>query len=110
MLNHFICFYLKLTAAKQMRERIVQLVLDSFGDQFYGKALDCVKALRVEAIKVEIPPGYPHDCLLNQCDGIIVNFVLIVSILSKVSRNTFGVLYNSCLWLNFYCRLVNQPC
>lgn len=38
-------------AAKQMRERIVQLVLDSFGDQFYGKALDCVKALRVEAIK-----------------------------------------------------------
>lgn len=57
MLNHFICFYLKLTAAKQMRERIVQLVLDSFGDQFYGKALDCVKALRVEAIKVEIPPG-----------------------------------------------------
>lgn len=51
----------------------MQLVLDSFGDQFYGKALDCVKALRVEAIKVEIPPGYPHDCLLNQCDGIIVN-------------------------------------
>lgn len=38
-------------AAKQIRERIVQLVLDSFGDQFYGKALDCVKALRVEAIK-----------------------------------------------------------
>ncbi|XP_073251485.1 X-ray repair cross-complementing protein 5-like isoform X1 [Porites lutea] len=38
-------------AAKQMRERIVQLVLDSFGDQLYGKALDCVKALRVEAIK-----------------------------------------------------------
>lgn len=75
MLNHFILLLLKLTAAKQMRERIVQLVLDSFRDQFYGKALDCVKALRVEAIKVQIPQGYQHDCRLNQCYGIIVNFV-----------------------------------
>lgn len=75
MLNHFILLLLKLTAAKQMRERIVQLVLDSFRDQFYGKALDCVKALRVEAIKVQIPQGYQHDCPLNQCYGIIVNFV-----------------------------------
>ena len=85
----------------------MQLVLDSFGDQFYGKALDCVKALRVEAIKVHLPEAYQHDCPLNQCDGITVNFVLIVSILSKVSRNTFGVLYNS--GLNFNCRLVNRP-
>ncbi|XP_068705465.1 X-ray repair cross-complementing protein 5-like [Montipora foliosa] len=38
-------------AAKQMRERILQLVLDSFRNQFYTKALDCVKALREEAIK-----------------------------------------------------------
>ncbi|KAL9961622.1 hypothetical protein ACROYT_G030604 [Oculina patagonica] len=38
-------------AAKQMRERILQLVLDSFRDQFYAKALDCVKTLRKEAIK-----------------------------------------------------------
>ena len=75
MLNHFILLLLKLTAAKQMRERIVQLVLDSFRDQFYGKALDCVKALRVEAIKVQIPQGYQYDCPLKQCDGIIVNFV-----------------------------------
>ena len=39
-------------AAKQMRERILQLVLDSFRDQLYAKALDCVKVLRQEAIKV----------------------------------------------------------
>ena len=35
-----------------MRERILQLVLDSFRDQFYAKALDCVKVLRQEAVKV----------------------------------------------------------
>lgn len=38
-------------AAKQMRNRILQLVLDSFRDQFFAKALDCVKVLRKEAIK-----------------------------------------------------------
>nr|XP_058950192.1 X-ray repair cross-complementing protein 5-like [Pocillopora verrucosa] len=38
-------------AAKQMRECIVQLVLDAFGDQFYSKALQCVNVLREEAIK-----------------------------------------------------------
>ncbi|KAJ7388679.1 X-ray repair cross-complementing protein 5 [Desmophyllum pertusum] len=38
-------------AAKQMRARILQLVLDSFRDQFYAKALECVKTLREEAIK-----------------------------------------------------------
>ena len=35
-----------------MRARILQLVMDSFMDQFYGKALDCVKVLRQEANKV----------------------------------------------------------
>ena len=40
-------------AAKQMRECIVQLVLDAFGDQFYSKALQCVNVLREEAIKVK---------------------------------------------------------
>ena len=32
----------------------MQLVLDSFRDQFYAKALDCVKTLRKDAIKVII--------------------------------------------------------
>ena len=36
-----------------MRECIVQLVLDAFGDQFYSKALQCVNVLREEAIKVK---------------------------------------------------------
>lgn len=35
-------------AAKQMRECIVQLVLDSFGDQLYSKALQCVNVLRYD--------------------------------------------------------------
>ena len=43
-----------------MRERILQLVLDSFRDQFYAKALDCVKTLRKEAMKVGMPHGYQH--------------------------------------------------
>ncbi|XP_031552940.1 X-ray repair cross-complementing protein 5-like isoform X2 [Actinia tenebrosa] len=38
-------------AAKQMKDRIVQLIMDSFGDQFYPKAMDCVVALRQESIK-----------------------------------------------------------
>ena len=51
------------TASKQMKERILQLVLDSFKDQFYSKALDCVRVLREEAMKVGTAclssPKYP---------------------------------------------------
>ena len=35
-----------------MQKRIVQIIMDSFGAQFYGKAMDCLKALREESIKV----------------------------------------------------------
>lgn len=35
-----------------MQKRVEQLVTDSFGPQFYGKALDCLKALRQQSIKV----------------------------------------------------------
>ena len=35
-----------------MQKRVEQLVTDSFGPQFYGKALDCLKALREQSIKV----------------------------------------------------------
>ncbi|KAK7091978.1 hypothetical protein V1264_009592 [Littorina saxatilis] len=38
-------------ACEQMQERIQQIVTDSFGQQFYGKAMDCLKALRTESIK-----------------------------------------------------------
>ena len=55
-----------------MKERILQLVLDSFRDQFYPKALDCVKTLREEALKVKHHHGifrrvtlslYDHNCV-----------------------------------------------
>lgn len=39
-------------ASGQMQRRVEQLVTDSFGPQFYGKALDCLKALRQQSIKV----------------------------------------------------------
>ena len=35
-----------------MSKRIQQIVIDSFGDQFYEKALDCLKCLREQCIKV----------------------------------------------------------
>jgi ATP-dependent DNA helicase 2 subunit 2 len=39
-------------ACQQMIRRITQLVFDSFGDQFYLKALDCIVSLREVAVKV----------------------------------------------------------
>ena len=45
-----------------MKERILQLVLDSFRDQFYPKALDCVKTLREEALKV----NHHHDIIIGK--------------------------------------------
>ena len=38
-------------ACRMMIERILQLVSDSFGDQLYGKAIDCLTTLRKQAIK-----------------------------------------------------------
>ncbi|XP_028404243.1 X-ray repair cross-complementing protein 5-like [Dendronephthya gigantea] len=38
-------------ASKQMKDRILQLVLDSFRDEFYDKAMLCIHALRKESIK-----------------------------------------------------------
>jgi len=42
-------------AHKMMRERIIQLIMDSFGSQFYSKAIDCIKVLRDESIKNSEP-------------------------------------------------------
>ena len=39
-------------ASKQMQEVTLKLVKESFGDTYYNKALDCVKALRSEAVRV----------------------------------------------------------
>ncbi|KAK3699754.1 hypothetical protein QZH41_015603, partial [Actinostola sp. cb2023] len=38
-------------ASSQMKDRIVQLIMDSFGEQFFAKALSCVTVLRKESIK-----------------------------------------------------------
>ncbi|CAC5383184.1 XRCC5 [Mytilus coruscus] len=38
-------------ASKQMQKRIQQIVMDSFGAQFYPKAIDCLKTLREQCIK-----------------------------------------------------------
>ena len=41
-------------ASKQMQEVTLRLVKESFGETYYDKALDCVKALRSEAITVNL--------------------------------------------------------
>ncbi|KAL3890820.1 hypothetical protein ACJMK2_003097 [Sinanodonta woodiana] len=45
-------------ACEQMQKRIKQLVVDSFGDQFYEKAMDCLKTLRKECVKKSEPRQY----------------------------------------------------
>ena len=41
-----------LAACSQLQNRATQFVLESFGSQAFGKALDCIKAMRSAAIKV----------------------------------------------------------
>ncbi|XP_006814625.1 X-ray repair cross-complementing protein 5-like [Saccoglossus kowalevskii] len=38
-----------------MQQRVTQLVMDSFGTQFYDKAMDCLKTLRKESAKLDEP-------------------------------------------------------
>ncbi|XP_064382719.1 X-ray repair cross-complementing protein 5-like [Halichondria panicea] len=42
-------------ACKMLQEVAVKLVKESFGDTYYGKAMDCIQALRSEAIKQSEP-------------------------------------------------------
>ena len=35
-----------------MQKRVIQIVMDSFGSQFYSKAMECLKVLRDESVKV----------------------------------------------------------
>ena len=39
-------------ATKQLQTIVMKLVKESFGDTHYAKALECIKVLREEAIKV----------------------------------------------------------
>ncbi len=57
-----------------MKSVALDLVKESFGDSLYGKALDCIKALREEALKVMMTLHLP--CLLA---APITHFVLIAS-------------------------------
>lgn len=43
-----------LEVCSQMRNRIMRLVLDSFLDQYYAKALECLKALKQHCIKMKV--------------------------------------------------------
>ncbi|XP_076457066.1 X-ray repair cross-complementing protein 5-like [Babylonia areolata] len=57
-------------ACRQMEDRVSQLVMDSFGQQFYGKAMDCLKTLRQEAIK-KSEPGSFNDFIQDFKDTLI---------------------------------------
>ena len=37
-----------------MQKQIIQIVMDSFGAQLYGKAMDCLKVLREQCIQVHL--------------------------------------------------------
>ena len=64
-----------------MKKRIEQIVTDSFGDQFYEKALDCLKCLREQCIKVSTTLVEKWKEVLRlhsnldrtSCDRLIVN-------------------------------------
>ncbi|XP_071503293.1 X-ray repair cross-complementing protein 5-like [Diadema antillarum] len=45
-------------AAKQMGERVLELVRKSFGAQLYSKALECLRVYREEAIKLSEPETF----------------------------------------------------
>ena len=54
-----------------MCTRILQIVYDSFGAQYYGKALDCIKALRDECCKVRYDTGLYNYWLYTFSSGIL---------------------------------------
>ncbi|XP_071110687.1 X-ray repair cross-complementing protein 5-like [Haliotis cracherodii] len=57
-------------ACKQMQKRVEQIVTDSFGTQFYGKAMECLKALRQECIKKQEAKVY-NDFMTKYKDKLI---------------------------------------
>jgi len=52
-----------LKGSRQLKSVILDLVKESFGDTLYNKALDCVKTLRGEVIKVQNLDPIPRLCL-----------------------------------------------
>ncbi|XP_064652857.1 X-ray repair cross-complementing protein 5-like isoform X2 [Lineus longissimus] len=47
-------------ACKMMQTVIIKTIMASFGSQFFGKALDCLKALRQECVKNSEPNTFNH--------------------------------------------------
>ncbi|XP_035659820.1 X-ray repair cross-complementing protein 5-like [Branchiostoma floridae] len=45
-------------ASAQLQKRIEEIVMESFGDQFYGKAMECLLALRKESAKLGEPDQF----------------------------------------------------
>ena len=41
-----------MAACRQLQQVVMKLVKESFGDTYYDKALDCLRSLREEGIKV----------------------------------------------------------
>ena len=52
--NNPILLLCMLSAHSKMQKRLTDLVLESFGTQSYKKAMDCLRVLREESIKVFI--------------------------------------------------------
>ena len=50
----YLCHVIPIVACRMMQKRVIQIVMDSFGSQFYGKAMECLKVLREESVKVSV--------------------------------------------------------
>ena len=60
--------FLSLSASQQLKDRIQDLILDSFKDELYPKAISCIRALRKESIKVHTVSSFSrliHKLLLK---------------------------------------------
>ena len=49
---HLCCLFSVCVVFVQLQTITMKLVKDSFGDVYYNRALECVKVLRIESIKV----------------------------------------------------------
>ncbi|XP_065844073.1 X-ray repair cross-complementing protein 5-like [Oscarella lobularis] len=54
----------------QMKKRVCQLIFDSLGDQYHGKAMECLKALRDAAVKFR-EPGKFNEFLIELKEQLI---------------------------------------
>ena len=60
-----------LAACSQLQSRATQFVLESFGSQAFGKALDCIKAMRSAAIKVRTSNHFKFFSFSTECAVVL---------------------------------------